>query len=905
MDKAASILLLVVLLSFPYCYGNDTTKNYNQKPKLFSLLTPSQTGISFTNNVTDSREANILIYEAFYEGGGVAIGDINNDGLQDIYFAGNQVEDRLYLNEGGMKFRDITKEAGILSKGGWSTGINMVDINQDGLLDIYVSKSLYDDRPDLRTNELYINNGDLTFIESAEHYGINDPWRSIHANFFDYDRDGDFDMFIIDQPPNPSILSPLENQNYLSPELTYRFLENDNGQFKDITKQSGQTNVGFGLSAVSSDFNNDGWIDLYVANDYEGPDFLYINNSDGTFTNKIDDYMQHISFFSMGADAGDINNDGYMDLLVVDMVAEDNYRLKANMGGMNPQQFWDVVELGGHYQYMFNTLQLNNGVAGGKQVFSDIAQLAGVANTDWSWSPLFADFDNDGYKDIFVTNGIKRDVRSTDALKKLDHYIQQEIKSFTEKHPTQGNVSIWDIVSLDTLLNIFPSQKIVNYIYQNLGDLTFEKKMTDWGINQPTFSSGAAYGDLDNDGDLDLVVNNVDEVAYVYMNNAESLRNNYLSVRFTEGNKAVSNFGTRATIYYQGKQQTSEITSARGFFSSSDPIIHFGLGKIKKVDSLVIHWYDGGVSSLKRIKANQALILDRDKMESRESGLLNRTADDFLFEDITEQARMEFTHQENDYDDYEREVLLPHKMSMLGPGIAVGDVNGDGFEDFFIGGSAGKAGKIFYQMPNSTFEASSSETYNGYPYHEDMGANFFDVENDGDLDLYVVSGGNEYHQGLDLYQDRLYINEGTGIFSLSESALPQSRISGSRVISHDFDNDGDVDLFVCGRQVPGKYPEPAESLLLRNEFNESGKVIFTKMTVDGLDNLGMVTDAVWSDFDNDGDKDLLTVGEWMAITVFENNNGTLSLSPYHRHYQNHSKRHRLPFPNYPGHRRSF
>ncbi|MFD1163187.1 VCBS repeat-containing protein [Hwangdonia seohaensis] len=866
---------LIALIAFTNTILNSQNFNGDIKNNtLFELKESSSTGISFNNVIEDTPEANVLIYEAFYNGGGVAIGDFNNDGLPDIYFAGNQVEDKLYLNLGDFKFKDITQSAGILNRGGWSTGVSIVDINGDGFKDIYLCKSLYDDKPHLRINELYINNGDLTFTESAATYRVNDPWRSMHANFFDYDKDGDFDLFLINQAPNPSMLSNLKGKNWLDPKLTYRFLKNNNGVFEEVTKSAGLENVGYGLSAVTADFNNDGWPDLYVANDYEAPDFLYINNQDGTFTNKINEYLSHISFFSMGSDVGDINNDGLLDLAVVDMVAEDNFRIKSNMSGMNPQEFLNIVNLNGHYQYMYNTIQLNRGLTKTNDLlFSDVGQIMGASSTDWSWSPIFADFDNNGFKDLFVTNGIKRDVRNTDALKKIDEYLNE----LSEKHPSKNLVNnvpeLKKVVSIEKMLGFFPVQKLPNYTFKNNGDLKFEKAGETWGLNQNSFSSGAAYGDLDNDGDLDLVVNNVDDMAFVYENNSNKIsNNNYLNIKFKEDNKHKSFFGTRATVYYNGNQQVSELTSARGFYSSSEDIIHFGLGAVKKLDSLVIQWYNGGRSVINKVKTNQTLVLDRSDLKSFPD-LTVKAPSNTIFEDVTEALDMNHTHKENIFDDYEREVLMPHKMSVLGPSLAVGDINNDGREDFFVGGSVGENGSFFIQNESGKFTQLNDEFYKSYVYHEDMGACLFDADLDGDLDLYVSSGGNEYDAGNGLYQDRLYLNDGSGKFTLAKNTLPELRASGGKVIRADYDGDGDIDLFVCGRQVPGRYPEPADSYLLKNNLKETGTLTFEKIVNDEFQKLGMVTDANWTDYDNDNDLDLILVGEWMPVTIFENNKG--------------------------------
>lgn len=869
-----NIALAVICLShLTGCLEQKPVNEGSQGQKLFTLLTPDRTGINFDNVITRTNDLNIFIYQDFYSGAGVGIGDLNNDGLPDIYFAGNQVRDRLYLNMGNLQFKDITDSSGIVNRGGWSTGVNFIDINGDGFKDIFVCKSLYDDRPDLRQNELYINNGDLTFTESAGKYLLADTLRSMQTNFFDYDKDGDFDLFIINQPPNPGWFSPLQGKMQVSPEITYRLYKNSGTQFKDVTSFAGLENIGYGLSSVMGDFNNDSWPDLYVANDYEAPDFFYFNNGDGTFSDKANEYLKHMSFSSMGSDAGDINNDGLLDLAVPDMVAEDNYRIKTNMGGMLPQKFRDIISLGGNYQYAYNVLQMNNGPdTKGDLHFSEIGHLAGITNTDWSWSPLFADYDNNGYQDLFIANGIGLDMRNTDGLKKADKYIRGIIEKYSINSSGRSLDEIRRVISFDVLYSFFPAVKTPNYIFKNDGELKIENATKEWGLDQPCFSSGAAYGDLDNDGDLDLVVNNSNDTAFVYENNVNKFsKNNYLNIKFKTGNRFNSFFGTRVTAHYDGTIQVRELTSARGYFSCSEELVHFGLGSVKEIDSLVISWYDGGESVLYKIPAGQTLLLDREKLKTER---VNRIKSPELlpFKDVTRETGLTFRHRENEFNDFDREFLLPHKMSGLGPCLAVGDVDGNGLDDFFIGGSFGQSGSIFLQSAGGKFSVSGNTVFSEKPYHEDLGAVFFDADLDGDQDLFAVSGGNEYDKDNILYQDRFYINDGQGNFS-NLPALPATRASGSRVISADFDKDGDTDLFVCGRQVPGRYPEPAESYLLKNCWKETRGLRFEKVGNPSLVNLGMVTDACWSDYDGDGDLDIVAAGEWMPVTILENRNG--------------------------------
>ncbi|PXX25642.1 VCBS repeat-containing protein [Arenibacter sp. ARW7G5Y1] len=837
-----------------------------QDSKRFTLLKSSQTKIEFNNKIKDGKDANILIYSNFYGGAGVGVGDFNNDGLQDLYFAGNMVPDKLYFNQGNFEFKDVTEFAGIKDDGGWSTGVTVADVNSDGYLDIYVSRELYDDKPEWRTNLLYINNGFGKFVESAVKFGIADSQRTRHATFLDYDKDGLLDLFLLTQPPNPGSYSPFSGTTLLKEEYHVKLYKNTgNNFFIETTDDAGLMLTGFPNGVSASDLNNDGWTDLYVANDFNAPDFLLLNNQDGTFTNISDNALNHMSYYSMGVDVADINNDALLDIFVVDMVAEDNFRLKSNMSGMNPDSFWKVVQEGGHYQYMYNALQLNNG----NGTFSDVAQITGMAATDWSWSNLIADFDNDGLKDTYITNGLLHDIRNTDADKKVGKLINDATFKFLQENPQGGNVnSVFDILDLDKVLSVLPSQPLQNYAFKNMGSLNFEKVMDIWGLKEKSFSNGSAYADFDNDGDLDLVVNNINEKAFIYKNNSEILgASNFLRIKLNDPtNRAL--FGTKVTLYTGGNKQFLEHTNVRGIYSTSEPILHFGLNTTMVVDSLVVQWPNDTIEVLTDVRTNQ--LLDLYMTNGIYKSNLNIKVPPPLFKETREDLPFNYTHIENDFDDYDYQVLLPHKMSQFGPAIAKGDINNDGLEDIFVGAASGIGASLFIANKNGGFSKMQGDIWKKNAHFEDVDALFVDINGDSFQDIYVVSGGNEYEANDPHYMDRLYLNNGNGGFT-NGTILDIDLVSGSKVVAEDFDKDGDMDLFVGGRHVPHQYPRPATSMILKNE---NGTLINrTTDIAPELKELGMVTDATWCDYDNDGDQDLIVVGEWMPITIFRNDQG--------------------------------
>ncbi|MDT0642242.1 VCBS repeat-containing protein [Zunongwangia sp. F363] len=846
------IKILLAILAFG-CVQSSCSDKKRGEPTQFQKLDRDQTGISFKNSIKENDSLNFFTYSYIYLGGGLAAGDINNDGLTDLFFTGNMVPNKLYLNTGNLSFKDITEEAGVAGDKRWFTGVTMADVNNDGFLDIYCSVGGMD-KP--QKNILYINNTDGTFTDKAAEYGVDDEGNSIQATFFDYDLDGDLDLYVANYPPtafsanNAFYKFKTENVKDIETDHLYR---NDGGHFTNVTDASGLRSFGLTLSATVGDLNEDGWPDLYVSNDFSTPDYLYLNNQDGTFKEVVKDATRQTSFYGMGADIGDYNNDGFLDILQVDMAPKNNRRAKSNMSSMNPNIFWSTVNSGFHYQYMQNTLQTHSGVIN-KNIpqYNNTSRLAGLSSTDWSWGPLFADFDNDGLKDVFVSNGTRREINNRDFFNKLAQDPNKRDSLL------QKNLAI-------------PSEKIDNFIFRNKGDLTFERTNEKWGISFKGFSNGSVYVDLDNDGDLEIVTNNIDDYASVFKNNNIN-KNNYLDFQLKGPQKNLNGLGTRIYVTTSKDTQMQELTLTRGFQSSIAPKLHFGVGKEDRVQEVKVIWPDKKTQILKEVPVNKLMELDYTNSTIAENKNLKKEPP--LFTTVSaDSLGLHHKHIENLYNDFDKEILLPHKTSMFGPALAVGDLNGDGLDDMYIGGASGYTAGIYFQNKNG-FEKQNFPDITKDKKYEDLGALIFDADNDGDKDLYVVSGGNEFHKDSERLQDRLYVNE-NGQFKKSLTALPRMITSGSRVYAEDFDKDGDIDLFVGGRLVPGNYPAPADSYLLENKSSK-GIPKFENITdaaAPGFKKLGLVTSASWTDFDGDGWTDLIIAGEWMPLKVFKNQEG--------------------------------
>jgi enediyne biosynthesis protein E4 len=875
--KANLSILIIIILLFSSCqqvkkpkeqldfglvqYTNaypDLSDYYGDTSKLLQPLDSSVTGITFSNYKRETLDDNLWIFIYSIFGAGVGVGDINNDGLDDIYFAGNENPNALYLNEGRLHFKDISKSAGINDSSGFSTGVTMVDINADGWLDIYVCRSGPKKKAQ-RKNLLYINNGDLTFTESAAKYGLDADDYSTHANFFDYDLDGDLDLYLLNHPNDFKDRDKLTGYDKIEKGINQSdklYRNNGDGTFSDISKEAGINNHGYGLSVSVGDLNNDGWPDVFVANDFAMNDFVYINQKDGTFKESIREVLDKTSHFAMGSDLADFNNDGLIDLCVADIDYVENYRRQSLRAGRDLTDFSTLALSGFFYQYNRNCIQLNNGDG----TFSEIGFLAGLTTTNWSWSVMFGDFDNDGWKDYFAANGffMKMSLDDRDAFK--------QIRKAIRKKDTAAYIKFRKMIPQET-------DQYANFIFQNNHDLTFTNKVKEWGTEIPTQTLGAIYADLDNDGDLEIIVNNNNETSFIYKNNEnEILKNNYLEITLQYKDKNPFAIGSRVYVVDSARQiQMRHLSPVKGYQSCTSTKLHFGLGKTNQISKLIIYWPDGKKTEINNPEINTTLQIEyikSNKTDRKELSPIKRPKS--YFREITKATGVNFKHNERNFDDFAREYLLNRNMSDLGPGIAVADVNGDGLDDFYVSGAKGFSGSLYIQQPNKTFKANTIDPDNTFTGFEETGCLFFDADNDHDPDLYISSGGNEDKPHTLNYKDRLYINDGKGGFRYAENSIPDSTISGSCVTAADFDKDGDMDLFIGGRQMPIHYPLPSNSMLL---VNENGR--FTNQIEKLIPDFkqGMVCSALWTDMDNDLDLDLITVGDWMTIEFYENQNG--------------------------------
>ncbi len=851
-----------------------------KKKTLFEQIPSSYSGVNFSNTVVENDTINPLDKMNIYNGGGVGVGDFNGDGLQDIYFAGNAVSNKLYLNKGNLKFEDVTSVAGVGGKGGWGRGVAVVDINSDGWPDIYVCNTLLSDS-NKRRNLLYVNlgpdkNGVPHFKEMAKEYGLGITVHSTMASFFDYDNDGDLDMYLtvndVEKTDNTSLFKPIvKDGTALSTGRLYR---NDwdpvlkHPVYHDVSKQAGILIEGFGHATTIVDINRDGWKDIYVTNDFLPDNILYINNHDGTFTDRSKEYFKHTSSSAMGQEIEDINNDGLADVFELDMNPPDNYRKKMFMGANSYQMFQNYDHYGHQYQYPRNTLQLNQGPKVGQNdsigtpAFSEISFLSNVSQTDWSWGPLLTDFDNDGYRDLIITNGYPRDVTDHDFM--------------------NFRAQSYFIASKKQILDQIPIIKIPNFAFRNDGKLKFDDVTANWGLGTPTFSNGAVYADLDNDGDMDLIINNIDDEAMIYKNTLrekDKENSNYIHIKFTGGQFNRDGIGAWADIYYDhGKHQVYENTPYRGYLSTIQNMAHFGIGKTTRLDSVVISWENGKKQILQNVKANQTLTVNIANAKIPYSFKSNEINKQSLFTEVTRMLGVTYKNQDVDIVDFNVQKLLPHKLSEYSPGLAVGDVDGNGLDDVIVGGTTKYPSQLFLQQPDGKFiqrNLLSPDQTNPSDKFKDEGLLLFDANGDGKPDLYVASGGYANEPNSKFYQDRLYINDGKGNFKENTDALPRNFTSKLCVRAVDYNKDGKLDLFVSGRVDPWNYPKPVSSFILRND-SKDGKVKFTDVTASvakGLKNIGLVCDAVFTDFDNDGWPDLILAGEWMPVTFLKNDHG--------------------------------
>jgi hypothetical protein len=833
----------------------------------FVKLPSFKTNINFSNDVESTPEFNIQNYLYFYDGGGVAAGDINNDGLTDLFFTGNSVADRLYLNKGNFEFEDITESAGFTHQpGSWSTGVTMADINGDGYLDIYVSRVNYLNKSG--PNQLYINNGNSTFTESAAEYGLDFEGYSTQAAFFDYDNDGDLDMFLLNHSfhSENTYGEAAELRQQLDPKAGDKLFRNEGRSFTDVTQDSGiiSSALGYGLGLAVSDINRDGWMDIYVGNDFHEDDYLYINNGDGTFSESLYEMMGHTSSASMGNDTGDINNDGLIDLVSLDMMPTTHEKMMTS-GGPDLVVVADTKEeFGFGANNNRNTLQINRGIQeDGLPRFSETAFASGVARTEWSWAALFADYDNNGFQDLFITNGLPKRPNELDYVSALQRIRNQ----FSGEEQEEREYALVERMS---------SVHVPNYMFENQSDLTFKDVSDEWGFSEPSYSNGAIYADLNNDGKLDIVTNNINSEAFVYQNNqpaADSLH--YLKVNLNGEGANTLGIGTKIFAYHDGQVKYREQSPTRGFQSSVDHTLHFGLGEISAIDSLLVIWPDKRFHTLRNIEADQTIQISQTNAEGEfDYQTFNQTKETPIFADVTDDLGIDHEHRENMFNDFDREPLMPYKLSTRGPALAVGDANGDGLDDYYFGGARGFEGQLYIQQNGGSFQLIEINDFRFDRASEDVDAIFFDATGDGLNDLYVVSGGNEYTGSSEELLDRLYINQGDGEFRKSLNSVPDLPLNNSTVQAADFNGDGHMDLFVGGHSVPWQYGIGPQNMLLQN----NGKGVFTNVIEDvapDLEVLGNVTSAAWVEQAEGSLPVLVVVGEWMSPHYFENREGQL------------------------------